>query len=431
LPDYNPERGFISKLLETKDMTLVKDQQIKPSFFSGDHRSVFAYIQEQFEKTGEVLTPRVVNLKFPYYRFETHSVNGEEKVGNDEGLIYWCDEMRSMAKYNILRAACEGMSDNLSKRSIEEAYEQAQKAIWNINNEIIVSTSVDITQNTKARKELYLSRKQNKGIVGIPTGFGKLDFLIKGFVKGTLTTMISRTGLGKSWLMCLVGVNAMLNNYKVIQFKTEMPTELMQDRYESLLYSKIYGELNYNQMKMGSLPPETEQSYLNFLDKDMPALESLLIETAIDIGTVEAKIQSEKPDLVLIDSVYLMNDVQKADNQDWLRVAHITRGLKKIAERYNVPIFINSQADKSSSVKTGPEIDNISYSQSIGMDSDTVLALYQDNDMFREHEIGLKVLKNREGMTGKIILHWDFRTMNFSEIDSEIDNQQNIIEVEG
>ena len=38
---YDVEIGFISKYLETKDALLVKDMQIKRSFFSGDNKLYF------------------------------------------------------------------------------------------------------------------------------------------------------------------------------------------------------------------------------------------------------------------------------------------------------------------------------------------------------------------------------------------------------
>ena len=87
--NYNVERGFMSKLVEDKDMKLLKDQQIKPSFLTGENRRVFSFIQTQFKDTGEIPTPRVLAQKFPNYELETHIVEGTEVVGTDETLLYW------------------------------------------------------------------------------------------------------------------------------------------------------------------------------------------------------------------------------------------------------------------------------------------------------------------------------------------------------
>ena len=51
---FDVERGFISKLLETKDIMTVKDNQIKVQYFSGEAKSAFKYIYDTVLNTGEV-----------------------------------------------------------------------------------------------------------------------------------------------------------------------------------------------------------------------------------------------------------------------------------------------------------------------------------------------------------------------------------------
>ena len=39
--------------------------------------------------------------------------------------------------------------------------------------------------------------------------------------------------------------------------------------------------------------------------------------------------------------------------------------------------------------------------------------------MLNDREMGVKVLKQREGTLGKVMINWDFETMNFTSIYSE------------
>lgn len=419
-PKYNIERGFLSKLIETKDMKLLKDQQIKPFFLTGDNKRVFSFIQDSFKETGEVPTPRIIQQKFPSFELETHVVEGNDVVGTDETLLYWCKELRVKAKHNRMADITEEVANLLDKGSSEEAYTLLKKGVWQIEDEIVESSSVDITKNTEDRKSAYLERKKNKGMMGIPMGIPHLDYILKGLIKETLTTLIATSGVGKTWFLILVGAYAQLNGYKVCVFITEMSTDLMQDRFEAMLFGMMYGEMNYNNFKSGCLPVETENAYFEFLEEDLPKLEPLIIETATGISSVVSVIEREKPDLVLIDGVYLMEDEQGAKD-DWLRVSHITRDLKKTAKNWHLPILINTQADKNTSKKTGPELGSIMYTQAIGQDSDNVLALYRDEIMLNDREMGIKVLKQREGVLGKVIINWDFDKMNFKSIYSEKD----------
>ena len=66
---------------------------------------------------------------------------------------------------------------------------------------------------------------------------------------------------------------------------------------------------------------------------------------------------------------------------------------------------------------------DIKYSQAIGQDSDNILSLFRDEVMIADKEMGVSVKKNREGTLGKVILNWDFKTMNFSSIYSETDSK--------
>lgn len=415
---YSVERGFISKLIESKDFKLLKDQQIQPFFLTGDNRRVFQYIQEVFKTTGEVPTPRVIKQKFPSYELESHNVDGADVVGTDETLLYWCKELRTKAKHNRMADITEEVAEKLDNGETEEAYTLMKQGVWKIEDEIVESSSVDITKNTDDRKQAYLERKKNKGMIGISTGIPHLDYILKGLIKETLTTLIAGTGVGKTWFLVLLGAYAQLNGYKVVCFITEMSTDLMQDRFEAMLFGMMYGNFNYNNFKSGNLDMETENTYFEFLEDDLPKLEPLIIETATGISSVVSVIEREKPDLVLVDGAYLMEDEQGAKD-DWLRVTHITRDLKKTAKNWHLPIVINTQADKNTSKKTGPELGSIMYTQSIGQDSDNVLALFRDEIMFNDKEMGVKVLKQREGVLGKVIINWDFDKMNFKSIYSE------------
>lgn len=415
---YSVERGFISKLIEEKDFKLLKDQQIKPSFLTGDNRRVYNYICNVFNSSGEVPTPRVLTQKFPNYELETHTVDGYESIGTDESLLYWCNQLHIKAMHNQTADVVEEVAEKLDSGESEEAFALLKKGVWKIQDEVVISSSVDITKNTDERKEAYLRRKEQKGMIGIPTGIEHLDYIMKGLIKETLTTLIATSGVGKTWFLVLVGAYAQLNNYKVCVFITEMSTELMRDRFEAMLFSMICGEFDYNSFKSGTLSLETEKQYFDFLDEDLPKLEPLIIETATGVSSVVSVIEKEKPDLVLIDGVYLMEDEQGAKD-DWLRVAHITRDLKKVAKNWKIPILINTQADKNTSKKTGPELGSIMYTQSVGQDSDNVLALFRDEVMINDKEMGIKVLKQREGVLGKVVIQWDFKTMNFSSIYSD------------
>ena len=415
---FNVESGLISKLLETKDMLGVKESQIKPTYFTGEHRRAFQYIFDSVISDGAVPTVRAFERKFPGYPLENTVIDGAEVVGTEESLKFWCNELRKKVKHNSLAQTVEDVVKKIEDFDTDTAYSLLKKEIAYIESEVEEQTSCDITKNTEDRIQAYLKKKENKGMLGLPYGIKHLDYITKGLKKETLTTLIANTGVGKTWFEILIGAYCQLQNCKVLQFVTEMSEEIMRDRYESMLFSMMYGNLNYNSFKSGALSLEDEKKYFEFLENDLPNCEPLIIATASGVMGISAEIDKHKPDLVLIDGVYLMEDDQGAKD-DWLRVAHITRDLKKLAKRCKLPLLINTQADKNTSKKTGPELGSIMYTQAIGQDSDDILALYRDEVMLSDHEMCVKVLKQREGVLGKVMMNWDFDSMNFSEIYAE------------
>lgn len=422
---YDIEVGLISKILESGDFITVKDKQIKPYFLSdGDNRKAFKFISDYFLKNGEVPTVRVFRQKFPDYQLDTYK-NPEtfmEIVGTEEPINFWCDEVRTKVKHNKICDIAEEMAEALNVLDTEKAYGLMKKGLIYIENDIVETQAIDTTKDAEDRKANYLKRKENKGMIGIPMGIDKLDMILKGMQKKQLITMIAKTGVGKTWFWILVASYCQLNGYRVLFLTTEMAEEQIEDRLEAMLIPMMMGcDFNYGKFKSGTLSPQEEQTYFDFLDMKS-SLEPLIVETATGVSNVSAKIEQYQPDIVFIDGAYLMEDDQGA-KEDWLRVAHITRDLKALAKLKKLPICINTQADSTTSKKTGPELENIGFSKAIGHDSDVVLGLLRDEEMIEDREMKVKVLKQREGTLGNVLLNWDFTTMDFSSIYSESANE--------
>lgn len=412
--EFNIERSFISCLLAKREIGIVREERITPSFFTGDHKSVFTDIFNRHVASGELMSLPTFRALFPKYklcRLEDGS------VGTNESIMFWIDALRKKAKHNKLADAVEDASVFLNDDNSEKAKETLIKAINKIDIEIEKSEDTNLNENLDVRRREYEKKKISQGIMGIPTDIPFLDYLLKGLQKETLTTLIAPTGVGKSWFEVLIACNAVLQGYKVIQGLTEMSSAQIRDRYEMILFAKKCCGINANQFKAGKLSPDIEKQYFKFLEEYMSTVD-LPIFTAISPMQVAAEVDKHKPDLVLIDGVYLMEDDEKSDS-DWLRIAHITRSLKKLSKNKHIAIFTNSQADKNTSKKIGAELGDISYSQAIGQDADNILALFRSEQMWSDREMCLKVLKNREGDLGKIMMSWDFSNMQFAEIYHE------------
>ncbi len=431
---FNVEVGLITKILETRDLMPVRENQIKLSFFQGDNRNAYQFILDQVSSTGEVPTIRVFQRRFPTYPLDKFIEQGSEQVGNEESMEYWCSELRRKVEYNTLADAVDDAAKALlDNQNSEEAMKILRNKLTFLDSEVEFSHEESVS-NTEGRKEAYLKKKKNEGMLGISTGFKHLDFMTKGLIPSTLTVILATAGTGKSWFEVLIGAHCSFNGMRVLQLMTEMSNDIMRDRYEAAIFSKLYGSLNYEAFRSGKLTTKQEREYFSFLESDMSDMGEIILANATGVMNVASLIEKHKPDIILIDGVYLMEDDQGAKD-DWLKIAHITRDLKKLAKKLKTIIVVNTQADQNTSKKTGPELSSIRYSRAVGEDADNVIALYQDAVMRSDGEMGIKILKQREGMLGKLLNNWDFSSMNFSEIymekeESGDEEKENTIDIE-
>ena len=86
---FDVEKGVISKLLQERDISAIRDYQLKASHFEGENKNAFLFIEETIKATGEIPTPRAFSRQFPNYKLETCVVDGKEVVGTEENMKFW------------------------------------------------------------------------------------------------------------------------------------------------------------------------------------------------------------------------------------------------------------------------------------------------------------------------------------------------------
>ena len=418
----NVDKSFISALIQSGELSTVKDKQIRNSFLGAETRRIYKFCCSFYESHGKMPSERILTRHFGDYEFE--KVVDEELddyvIGTEEPLTYWCDELRNKVKHNKLGDMAESIIDKLNDKDLEGALSELKKTMVTIEGDVEETSAIDTTQTGEDRIARYTKRRDCQGLIGIPTGIKGLDFMLKGLQGKQLITLIASTGIGKTWFECIIGAYMQRNHYKVLHFTTEMSEEQIIDRYDALQVGFYYGGFNYTRFTDGKLTPEEEKNYFDYLQNKSPKLEPLIVDTAEGVSGVSAKIDLYEPDIVLIDGAYLMIDDMGAKD-DWLRVTNIWRGLKRIAKNKDIPIFVNTQTDSTTSKKTGAGLENIGFSKAIGHDSDIVLTLFRDEQMVEDREAKVKLLKHREGSLGSLMMSWDFKEMNFQEIYSEYD----------
>lgn len=210
-----------------------------------------------------------------------------------------------------------------------------------------------------------------------------------------------------SWIEVIMAVNQAKSGSNVLLFTTEMSTTAMMRRIDS-----VWNRFSYTRFRDGQLTEKELKKYRKYLKRMDNSDYSLVVEQATGgVSQISAKIDEYRPDIVYIDGGYLLAD-DESNEDDWRALVRIWRGLHRTSLIKNIPIIVSTQSnDKKASLKS------ISFGKAIAADSDIVLGIEVDEQMFRDREIALVPLKIREGsLGGKIIMNFDMDKPDWSTI---------------
>ena len=100
--------------------------------------------------------------KFPNYELETHIVEGIEVVGTDETLLYWCNQLHIKSMHNRTADVVEEVAEKLEEGESEEAFALLKQGVWKIEDEVVISSSVDITKRYRVQKASLFREKREE-----------------------------------------------------------------------------------------------------------------------------------------------------------------------------------------------------------------------------------------------------------------------------
>ena len=232
---------------------------------------------------------------------------------------------------------------------------------WNTMNEEIVDKSSSTVQKTK-RVSTYTRPVSINSIDTTDeqryfTGSKELDRVLGGgIVKGSLVLLGGDPGIGKSTIL--------------LQICNNLGNEL------KILY--VSGEESRRQLKL-----RAERLGVNN--------ENTFIMTETDIEVIVEEIRTEKPDLVMIDSIQTMNlSALNSSPGSVTQVRECTNLLMHTAKGLDIPIIVVGHVNKEGSIAGPKVLEHI-------VDS----VLYFEGDKQMSYRI-LRAVKNRYGSTNEI-----------------------------
>lgn len=275
----------------------------------------------------------------------------------------------------------------------------------------------------------HMDEVKDKELIGVPTGFEKLDLVTGGLVKTNLVVIGARPSVGKSALLNSIVLHAANNGYKVGVISLEMPKVQIGARMGAVISDIEFWKIYRNRLQDENEAKRLHE-YLGTLS-ELPIMIS--DKTNVNINDIKAKaaqlIHKNKLDILFIDYLQLVEtETQNRNFNREQEVARLSRGLKLMAMEYNIPVVVlaqlNRESEKSSTKK--PQLHNLRESGAIEQDADGVIFLHRDwkagilqdeNGNSTEREADLIIAKWRNGEIMEVKIGFDPPKMRFYNLD--------------
>jgi replicative DNA helicase len=307
---------------------------------------------------------------------------------------------------------------------ITELVNQAQSDVYAVSKAGAGEDYVPLFDSIDAAVELMESAQKRGGeMVGVPTGFQKLDEMTHGLHPGQLIILAARPAVGKSTLALDIARNASIKHNKPVIFfslemgRAEIAMRLLSAESRIYLQTMRKGNLSDNDWsRIASVRGEINSAPL-YID-DSPNM--TLVEIRAKCRRLAKRVGLE---MIVIDYIQLMTSGKKVESRQQ-EVSEFSRALKLLAKELGVPVIAISQLNRNSerSENKKPELSHLRESGSLEQDADVVVLLHRDDIAKREEErdglAELIVAKQRNGPTGPVMVNFLGQFSKFEDLKS-------------
>lgn len=270
-------------------------------------------------------------------------------------------------------------------------------------------TLAEITAENKGK--YFRQREESE----LKIGFPQLDDMLGGLEGGDMIVIGARPAVGKSALVTQITSFFASQGKRVGFYNLEMQEKQM---YERFVVSESGIGLTRLRRAIKFLGDEEER--FNKANTALMSKENIVISTG---GKKVSEIRTESRhmnfDVIIVDYLQLLK-ADKSYGNRYADVGAISKSLKDLAMEFNIPVIALSQMNRASEGREDrePTMSELREAGDIEQDASVIMLLWNMNRDDPSKK-GCCVAKNRQGVTGKIILNFDGDHMRFAESEED------------
>lgn len=230
----------------------------------------------------------------------------------------------------------------------------------------------------------------------VKTNWDVIDDLTDGGLgPGELGVIVAPSGVGKTWVLCHIGAEAVRQGKNVLHYTLELTQNYVGQRYDTIFTGIPSSDLKENK---DQIRDKVDKLKGGLMIKYYPP-------KGITANTIAAHVDMVRstkfqPDLIIIDYADLLVSVNSKNNSDYQEQGGIYIDLRAMGGEYQIPIWTASQTNRSAIESDVIHADKIADSYAKVMNADLIISVSRKdtdklNDTARFH-----VMKNRFGQDG-------------------------------
>ena len=414
MPDI--EWQALCRTVQDRDFDALARARITTAFFlDPENAAVFDWIREHWGKYGS--SPSEDAFRREY---------GDTLIETPEPLAYYIDELRDQRRYALLLDTLDAIKEPLDNQDTEIAVKLLATGLEGLHQEVTELLDTDMVDNLEEQMAAYRQLATNPGIAGWPTGFPSMDKATWGLQKSQLVTLVGLQKVKKSMLLMCMNIAAHNAGATTMFISFEMTDQEQRTRHDALRAGISLTHLQH--------PAAMEDWEWKKLSRMMHTVEGMqhmwLIHDpgrTTTVSAIAAKIALHRPDVVFIDGTYLMDSEEDVPQGSPQALTSITRALKQLASRTEIPIVQTTQALSWKAKRGVLSLDSIGYSSSFAQDSDVIFGVEEvkEDGQPKPNDLVLRIIASRNCPVHNVMLLVDLdhgSIMETEEIEYDQDD---------
>ena len=379
------------------------------------HGDAYKFINTYLDKYGEFPSVKVLCENYPTLDSAAQSLN----------LDYALDVFQKQILFRQIVGAFQA-----NKELVSVEPKQALSKIMNSLTDIEIIYDEDVTEynkKTENRLEAWKTRQQlrrnNGGMIGVPTSFPSINETGVGWMPGELVSLYARPTVGKTWLCIHAAATAVVQGVRTLLISTEMPTEAISMRADVVMANMMGYDLSHRAIRNGD--DINEEEYRTFLqaleDNQLLVCDHIEGASGITIDSIASLIRKYNPEFVVLDGIYLVSTGISTRKAMWEQSHAVFYGMKNLCLSTNTPIFVSTQAtrDAGANMFQPPRPDQVAFGDALIRASDVAMAM-----AMVEGEPSKRVVQYQKYRDGQLdidatMLRWNVNQGDIEEIPYE------------